>query len=236
MNTGAVVSILLFCSIIVAIAVAVYEFYLKGSTTNVALTDSTTNVDTGPKFTALLPATSVTALDTDEKIKTAIPDFGSNPTSYSISMWLKIPTLSGTWRNIFRFGSTDSVRCPGMWVVPNQNQIHYRHDVPGAPNWGFEGLPTNVALNTWFHFAMTVQDKVFTPYINGVAQTAMTAPATPSAADKSANQCVIVAKPGSGVYRDPASILQVCDLRFYPMVLNSAQLTGLVTAKPTMLT
>jgi len=200
-----------------ATALAVYLFYFASS------------------YTTLLTGSTVTTLDSDNKLSLDVPTFGKDPLAYTISLWLKIPAVSALWRNVFRFGSSDNTRCPGMWITQNQNQIHFRHDLPGSPNWGFDGIPTNIPYNTWFHFAITVSDKTFTPYINGVAQTGKTASTTPSLADATSNKVIIVATPASGTYRDVNSLLQVCDLRFYPSALKAEDITSIATNKPTPL-
>lgn len=113
-------------------------------------------------------------LTSNKQFTLPLPVFGSNPFQYTISFWIKIPQVSGSWRGILRFGPDDNSRYPAIWVAPNTTNIHYRHGSTADKNQGFDGVP-GVPLNVWTHFAMVVSGRVMTPYINGVAGMPMTA-------------------------------------------------------------
>ncbi len=124
--------------------------------------------------TPLLPA--AVQLSVTNQLTQPLPTFGMNPFQYTLLFWIKIPSLSGVFRSVLRFGPDDANRRPGLWVSPNSTSIHYRHDNATQANWGFDAIP-GIQQNVWAHFAMVVSGRVMTAYINGNQAATATSPA-----------------------------------------------------------
>ena len=141
-----------------------------------------------------------------------LPAFGSAPFQYTLSLWLQVPTVSAKWRTVVRFGPDNNHRAPALFVWPGNTNLHYRHATTADYNPGFDVIP-GVAPNTWAHFAMSVSGRVMTPYVNGVAGTALTAAADlVLPMDK-----VYFYPPVDGT--DTTTPMNVADVRFYATAL-----------------
>jgi hypothetical protein len=83
---------------------------------------------------------------------------------FSISFIYKLTGLNNTWNNIVFITNTNSNdhRCPGIWVRPNETNLHLHH-VPSNIE-SIEGVP----LNTEAFFTFLFNYNNIEVYINGV--------------------------------------------------------------------
>jgi len=95
---------------------------------------------------------------------------GSN-SNMSISFWLDISTLSGSWRNIFHFTNTGNNCCnvgdrvPALWIYPdNATNLHYRSSTENNGNNGIDTDP--IPLNQPSCIVLVFNNKTATIYIN----------------------------------------------------------------------
>ena len=94
---------------------------------------------------------------------------------YSISLYLKIDSLSSSWRNILYFGSgsdnidsTMSDGAPSLTIYPNSTSISFRHSSSLNLNNGCDLLLDKYdkvpELGNWFHLTVTVDDNIISIY------------------------------------------------------------------------
>lgn len=189
------------------------------------------------RHTVLLSADKPVTFMSENSFKTKLPAFGKEPMAYTLSFWIKIPTTSSKWRNVFRFGSTDFVRTPGVYIVPNSTILYYRHGSVAddkatafttGNDWGPAGIPLN--QSTWNHVVVTLQDRTFIFYVNGKKALTALSPATPAVANSTTNEVIF----GTASAVDPTAPLTLCDVRFYPVALSPYELYTIF--KPNSLT
>ncbi|CAJ0763050.1 12077_t:CDS:2 [Entrophospora sp. SA101] len=87
----------------------------------------------------------------------------------SVTLYLKLKSISSDWPCIFRKGIYGSTRTPGLWLTSN-NKLHPRFT--GNWNWnaGIDELATELSLNKWYHISYTLSDseKRLDIYIDGL--------------------------------------------------------------------
>lgn len=103
---------------------------------------------------------------------------------YSFMSWIKIDQYCNQWRNLFFHGSGDdwssdqrTDRTPGMWIYPNQTNIHFRHrtnvsnndgcDLLNAPSQNGNLVSFQPSRKKWFHIAAVVNVNKIQLYYNG---------------------------------------------------------------------
>jgi hypothetical protein len=82
---------------------------------------------------------------------------------FSISFIYKLSGLNPTWNNIVHITNTggDDHRCPGIWVRPNETNLHLHYIPSDIPI--FSGVP----LNTQAFFTFVFNNNTIEFYING---------------------------------------------------------------------
>ncbi|KAJ6254386.1 ookinete protein [Anaeramoeba flamelloides] len=90
-----------------------------------------------------------------------------NQVNYGISMWLKIDQKHKEWRSIFHNGLINNHRTPGIWIIPNDTLIHFRHDSTVQENDGLDLQEFRFELNTWYHWVVSVCGFRVVHYVNG---------------------------------------------------------------------
>ncbi len=90
------------------------------------------------------------------------------PTSrFSISFMYKLTAQNNEYNNIVHITNTggDDIRCPGIWVRPNETNLHLNHTPSSIDS--FEGVP----LNTVAFFTFIFNYDIIEFYVNGVKRT-----------------------------------------------------------------
>lgn len=189
------------------------------------------------QYTSLLSATTPLTIVAEDVLKTSIPTFGINPVSYTLSFWIKVPATSSKWRNVFRFGTSDFVRTPAVYVPPNEMKVYYRHGSVAdetltthtiVNDWGPATIPINA--NSWNHFVAVIKDRKFTIYLNDKFYSEVMSPASPAVANPLTNKVIF----GAATYVDQLAPVSVSDVRFYPRALTSLEIKAI--SRPQALT
>ena len=111
---------------------------------------------------------------TNENVKKSSPlNILKSIVKYSISLYLKIDSVSTSWRNIFYHGdgqsdNTMTGAVPSLSIYPNTSYLYFRHSSQNNQSNGCDLLSIVPDLGTWFHLTIVVDDNLISLYYNGV--------------------------------------------------------------------
>nr|CAG8648573.1 15640_t:CDS:2 [Entrophospora candida] len=75
----------------------------------------------------------------------------------SVTLYLKVKSISSGWACIFHKGDENSIRTPGLWLWPNKTTLHARFSSNWNRNVGI-GETTALSLDKWHHLSYTLSD------------------------------------------------------------------------------
>lgn len=107
-------------------------------------------------------------------------NLGANDTDFSVSFWFYLREgFTHKWRAVMQKGKDDSVtvtnseRTFGIWMMPEDNRIHYRISTENYWNEGSESK-AEIALNSWTHVEYRKVGRQLQLYLNGVLDSEVT--------------------------------------------------------------
>jgi hypothetical protein len=84
---------------------------------------------------------------------------------YSILFWLFIPNHDSDYRGILRWGVTDNVRAPGLWITKESGKLHFRVSSTEQENDGSNCA--ELPFKMWNHINVHRNNDWFAVYLNG---------------------------------------------------------------------
>lgn len=99
--------------------------------------------------------------------RTNTPTFDiPNSKEFGYTFWLLPTAPNGNWRNVFRRGSDDHHRSPGVWLFPSDNKLHVRASTNSNWNEGCDSR-TPLPIDRASHVAVSLGRGALKVRING---------------------------------------------------------------------
>ena len=167
---------------------------------------------------------------------------GSGPVTYTLSFFINpsagLKAAGSGWANVFLRGTAatnQTNRCPGIWLTAGTTKLTVIHS--GTVNTHDNGTETSeLAVNTWSHIVVVVNNNVMMIYVNGVLNKTYTA-TDPFVWGTSTNGWInhgTSTNPGAtGDWAKPISALQVKDYYWFTKALTPAEVSILASTGTT---
>ena len=135
-----------------------------------------------------------------------------NTNQYTYAFWLKINTIEGRWREIFRTGELAGwSRSPGFFIFPNSTKLHIRVGTQTYWNNGRDVNEGIIPFKKWVHVAFSINGRKMKTYINSKKVTDVDLGSEIKAIDELSKKFNLYVKKQKGI--------ELAKLRIFPIEL-----------------
>jgi len=152
-------------------------------------------------------------------------ELGKDGADFTVSFWFRLAQdHTGAWRCIMHKGKSTYQRTFALWMVPWNNQVHFR--ISTNHNYSEGGnSSTELILNRWYHIAYVKRENELCLYVDGELDS--TAPLTGT----------VVGNDGplhlGGEPKTPGVLGSLDDIRIYNYALSEDMINNLATSGET---